>query len=98
MPQTRQMCPASKTEAENLLASIGAPRRLMRHVELVGEAAELLLSCLGGEGVELDAELIRVGVVLHDAGKTLYPQELDGGGSEHEPAGESLLLGPRRES
>lgn len=35
---------------------------------------------------------VRVGVVLHDAGKVLHPAELDPPGETHEPAGEALLL------
>jgi hypothetical protein len=59
---------------------------------LVGEAGELLLDALAAQGVSLDAELVRVGVVLHDAGKVLHPAELEHAGADHEPAGEALLL------
>jgi HD superfamily phosphodiesterase len=79
-------------EALRLLTEIGAPARLVRHAQLVGEAAEELIVGLAGLGVPLDAELVRVGVVLHDAGKSIHHAELDGPGCEHEPAGERLLL------
>ena len=59
---------------------------------MVGEAADLLLARLLVLGVPVRAELVRVGVVLHDAGKILHPAELDRAGGEHEPAGEALLL------
>jgi hypothetical protein len=77
------------TEALELLTRLGAPHRLLRHVELVGEAAELLLARLAAP---LDAEFVRDGVILHDAGKILHPAELDEPGARHEPDGESLLL------
>jgi hypothetical protein len=35
---------------------------------------------------------MRLGVMLHDVGKIVHSQELDGPGAEHEPAGERLLL------
>ena len=82
--------PPTAGAARELLVALGAAPRLLRHVELVGEAAELLLQKLARLGV--DAELVRVGVVLHDAGKTLHPVELDKPGGDHEPSGEALLL------
>lgn len=86
------MQPESTEAARQLLRVLGAPPRLLRHVELVGEAAEDLLSELARRGVDIDASLVRVGVVLHDAGKTLHPAELDAPGAKHEPDGEALLL------
>ncbi|MBL8944276.1 MAG: HD domain-containing protein, partial [Myxococcales bacterium] len=68
------------------------PPRLIRHGELVGEAADLLLARLRGLGVRVDGELVRLGAVLHDAGKVLHPLEFEQPGAEHEPAGEALLL------
>jgi hypothetical protein len=84
--------PASVPAARTLLVELGAPPRLLRHVELVGEAAELLLGRLFELGVPVRDELVRVGVILHDAGKILHPAELDRAGAEHEAAGEALLL------
>lgn len=78
-------------DARALLRELGAPERLLRHVELVGEAAELLLADFGRRGVPLDAAWVRAGVVLHDAGKVLHPEELERPGADHEPAGEALL-------
>jgi hypothetical protein len=75
-----------------LLADVGAPPRLLRHAELVGEAAEDLLAGLVALSIPLDREFVRVGVVLHDAGKAVHREELDAPGSSHEPAGERLLL------
>jgi hypothetical protein len=84
--------PRSASEAHDLLRQLGAPPRLVTHVELVGEAGEELLAQLARMGVHLDATLVRLGVALHDAGKILHPSELDGSGAHHEPDGERLLL------
>lgn len=79
-------------DALALLRDLGAPARLVRHVQLVGEAAELLLPAFARQGVPLDEVFVRVGVVLHDAGKAVHQEELSNPGSEHEPTGERLLL------
>ena len=86
------MQPATANAAMELLESLGAPARLLRHVELVSEAASLLLLRLEELHVPVNAELVRAGVVLHDVGKILHPAELDNPGSHHEPEGERLLL------
>ena len=78
-------------EARNFLVKMGATQRLITHVRLVGEAAELLLAELQRLGVPHDADFVRVAVVLHDSGKILHPDELDGGSDKHEHAGEMLL-------
>jgi hypothetical protein len=78
--------------ARELLARLGAPKRLLQHGVLVGEAADLLLESLQRLGVTVDAHFVRVGAVLHDAGKILYADELAQPGHAHEPAGEQLLL------
>jgi hypothetical protein len=80
------------TEAFTLLRDVGAPARLVRHAELVGEAAEALLVTFAQQGVRLDETFIRVGVVLHDIGKAVCQDELSKPGSQHEHAGERLLL------
>lgn len=86
------MNPASVEAANWLLAQLGAPPRLLRHVALVGEAGERLLVAAQGLQLPIDAALVRVGIVLHDAGKILVSAELDAPGAEHEPAGQALLL------
>lgn len=90
MPQT--LNPASVPAARSLLERLGAPPRLLQHVALVGEAGESLLERLVELKLQLDADFVRVGIVLHDAGKILHLAELDASGAEHEPAGERLLL------
>jgi len=86
------MKPGSSAEALALLKGLRAPPRLLRHVELVGEAADILLERFSSLGVAVDEEYVRVGVVLHDAGKVLHENELAASGAQHEPAGEQLLL------
>ena len=75
-----------------VLASLGAPARLVTHGRLVSEAAAQLLDVLAEARVVVDTSWVLAGAVLHDAGKSLYPGELDGPGHSHEAAGEELLL------
>ena len=84
--------PNSRKEAFELIDELGAPEHLKTHVTLVGEAADLLIEAIGSLGIELDFEFVRVGVVIHDIGKTVHINELTGPGSEHEPEGEKILL------
>jgi HD superfamily phosphodiesterase len=83
---------ATKTDAYRLLEELGAPLRLLLHVQLVGEAAEMLMRQYEKLGVQFDAKLVELGVALHDAGKTRHERELSEPGSLHEAAGEALLL------
>jgi AraC-like DNA-binding protein len=80
-------------DAYELLIALGAPKRLMIHLQLVGEAAEELLEQVRALGVGIDDDVVRLGAAVHDAGKIIHPNELDGDGSEHEEAGEKLFLG-----
>jgi hypothetical protein len=84
--------PRTAEEARRLLAELDAPARLVKHVELVGEAADAILGTVAAEGVRVDAELVRTGVLVHDIGKIWHPAELVGPGSSHESAGERALL------
>lgn len=82
----------SRTDAYHLLKQLGAPERLLLHVRLVGEAADMLTRAYAKLGLKFDAKLIELGAAIHDAGKIQHPEELDEPGSFHEPAGEALLL------
>jgi hypothetical protein len=86
------MNPSSVSAANSLLQKLGAPPRLLQHLALVGEAGELLLSKVHDFGVTVNADFVRIGIAIHDAGKILHPGELNAPGSEHEPAGQELLL------
>ena len=82
----------SLSDAHKFIAELGAPDRLIRHVKLVGEAAEILILQFQQLGLELDSDWIRLGVAFHDVGKILHPSELVEKGNQHEAAGERLLL------
>jgi hypothetical protein len=56
------------------------------------EAADQILDRLAFLGVPVGADAVRYGVVVHDIGKILHPEEISGGGSLHEKAGQMLLL------
>jgi hypothetical protein len=81
-----------RSEAYELLKNLGAPDRLIRHAQLVSQAADLLLQEFQGLGVTCDVRVVELGAVLHDAGKITHPQELFETGSMHQQAGEPLLL------
>ncbi|MDM5176392.1 hypothetical protein PO883_04195 [Massilia sp. DJPM01] len=81
-----------RSDAYALLRALGANERLLRHVQLVGEAADELMNAYTGLQVRFDARLIELGVAVHDAGKITYPEELDGPGSRHEPEGQAMML------
>ncbi len=83
---------SSRDDAYSLLTSLGAPRRLLQHLKLVGEAADQLMSAYEDMNLSFERQIIELGVAVHDAGKILFPKELDGAGSDHEHAGEKLML------
>ncbi|MCQ3929716.1 MAG: phosphohydrolase [Chloroflexi bacterium] len=82
----------SVDEAYALLAQLAAPLRLMRHAELVSETAEMLILHFSNIGLEFDAQLVRLGCILHDAGKILHPEELEIEGAQHTASGYQLLI------
>lgn len=79
-------------DAYRLLASLGASPRLLNHLALVGEAADLLADGYRALGLSFDERLLELGVAVHDAGKIRFPQELDAPGHAHEAAGQAMLL------
>ncbi len=83
-------------DALALLVEFEVPPRLLRHHELVLEAARELTDGLARRvGVRFDAGVVHVGAALHDVGKLPHPQELRGPGHEHEQAGRALLIARR---
>ena len=89
------MEPVVVHEAEDALAlleRLGAPPRLVRHHELVVEAARQIIEGLGRFASCFEARVVLLGAALHDAGKIRYPAELDGPGDLHEVAGRDLLV------
>ncbi|WP_200929906.1 hypothetical protein [Nostoc piscinale] len=71
-------------EAYQFLEELGALPKLILHVKLVGEAADLLISKLHELQVQFDESFLRLGVVFHDAGKIIHPEELTAKGNNHE--------------
>lgn len=85
------MSARSAEDALLLLERLGAPDRLLRHHILVLEAADELLASLAPDCLGIDAELVRMGAAVHDAGKIVHPHELTGSGRRHEEDGGPLL-------
>jgi hypothetical protein len=83
----------SPAEAYELLKRLGASDRLIRHARVVSEAADALIMEFHEVGIPLNALVVQLGAVLHDAGKIIHPEELAHTGSLHEHTGEALLLG-----
>ncbi len=81
----------SKQDAYDLLNKLNAPEDLKMHIQLVGEAAELLIDKFLEYGVPVDGNFIETGVILHDIGKIIHTNELAGSGSNHLKAGEKIL-------
>jgi HD superfamily phosphodiesterase len=85
--------PTNAREALALLVSLGAPPHLVRHHELVVEAAELLVRKLRRAfPLRFDVQLVMVGAALHDLGKIRHPSEMSIPGNAHEREGEAMLL------
>lgn len=82
----------SPEEALAWLALRGAHTWLVRHHELVLEAArELLDATTKTLALTLDGDFVLLGAALHDAGKMIEPSEMSAPGHRHEEAGEAFL-------
>jgi hypothetical protein len=80
-------------DATALLRSLGASPWLLRHHELVVEAAVLICGALEQKvGVSFDRDAVLLGAAVHDAGKIVHPEEMSASGSRHEVAGRDLLV------
>jgi HD superfamily phosphodiesterase len=85
--------PTNAAQALALLAELGAPTHLVRHHELVVEAAEILVRELRRSfRLRFDVQRVLVGAALHDAGKIKHPSEMRVTGNAHEREGEAMLL------
>ncbi|MEM7335670.1 MAG: HD domain-containing protein [Chloroflexota bacterium] len=82
----------SKEDAIEMLEKLGASERLLTHAMLVSEASAMLIDVCEEFDLNVNVSLIEIGAVLHDAGKVVCKNELDQEGSNHEAAGEKLLL------
>ncbi len=88
-----EQAPTTAREAIQWLASRGAHPWLVRHHELVLEAAEEMVEGLRRLlRIRFDADHVVLGAAVHDAGKIEHPSEMRAPGHEHERAGEQMLL------
>ncbi|MEU7875039.1 HD domain-containing protein [Dactylosporangium sp. NPDC049140] len=78
-------------EAADLLRRAGAPPRLCAHLRAVHDVAVEIVEWVGRE-VDVDRAAVLFGAATHDIGKVRFPAELSGAGTEHEPAGQELLV------
>lgn len=81
-----------RQQAWDFLRQHGAPAHLLRHVQLVAEAADALETAYHELGLNFNSQLLQLGVALHDAGKIFHPLELSQAGHLHEAAGRDFLL------
>ena len=85
--------PGSASDVIRWLASRGAHAWLVRHHELVVEAAEQLVEGLQRRlRIDFDAHHVLLGAAVHDAGKIAHPEEMRAPGHAHERSGEQMLL------
>ena len=77
-----------------LLRKYAAPARLEAHLSIVHEVACVLTErvCAIWPILPIDTDAVALGAASHDIGKTLYPEELNQPGNDHEEAGRGLLL------
>ena len=85
--------PSTPAEVLDLLAELGATPWLLRHHELVLEAATDVCALLTRDlaTLEFDSQPILLGASLHDAGKIVATSEMHGPGHAHERLGRLLL-------
>ena len=76
------------------LRSQQAPERLLKHHQLVVEAAKEIIVGLKNNFPDLDCnyQQVLLGSAIHDAGKIIFTEEICAGGNNHELAGEKLLI------
>lgn len=80
-------------DARRILETLHAPPRLVAHLTLVHDVAAKLIGALRTRWPDLpvDQKAILFGAAVHDIGKMLHPDELDGPGDQHEQDGPALL-------
>lgn len=79
-------------ECLRLVFELSSSAWLLRHHELVLEAARQLRARLHNHVVDVDWRLVECGAAIHDVGKALHPEEMRGPGHQHEVAGQQLLI------
>ena len=80
-------------DARQILETLHAPARLVAHLTLVHDVADELIRALRTRWPDLpvDHDAVLFGAAIHDIGKVLHPNELDGPGNDHEKDGPPLL-------
>ncbi len=92
LEQTRVRPVDSPERALAWLASRGAHPWLVRHHELVLEAARELLDAVEARfDVTPDRAFVLIGAAVHDVGKMIVPSEMSAPGHAHEEAGAAFL-------
>lgn len=81
-------------DVAELLLRAAAPPRLAAHLRVVHDVAVQLIAWLVADypGLILDRDAVLFGAATHDLGKIIVTKELSAPGSEHERAGQRLLL------
>jgi len=79
--------------AEGLCSALAATPQLVRHLQIVHASALMLTDGLRQRFPDLafDREAVLTGAAIHDLGKVLHPNEIDGPGRLHERDGPSFL-------
>jgi hypothetical protein len=92
IPAIGMAIPRTIEAFESLLQTLNPPQKLLNHIALVNEAAQLLVAKYLELGLLVDQTFIHLGVMIHDIGKVQYPQELLAPGQSHETNSERLML------
>ena len=79
--------------AGTLLDKWDAPESLVRHLRVVQTVSEKISDGLASMGVDLDQDMVSLGAAIHDIGKVVIKNEIDGDGEKHCEAGLDLLSG-----
>ncbi|GHO88194.1 HD domain-containing protein [Dictyobacter formicarum] len=77
-----------------MLTKYAASPRLVAHLTIVHDVAITLMKQIDAcwPLLDYDRDRVLIGAATHDVGKTVYPNELTGPGSQHEEIGLQLLL------
>lgn len=72
---------------------LGAPPRLMKHLEVVHDVAASLAARLSKEfpSLKFNADMVSLGASVHDLAKAKFPMELVSPGNRHEIEGPKIL-------
>ena len=85
--------PPVPEKAALLYLELGAPPRLVRHLQVVHASALMLVDGLARcfPDLAFDRQMVLLGAAIHDLGKVLHPEEIQGPGHLHEINGPGLL-------